>query len=56
MPEQKVRVRVQAPWRVVDPEDGKPYTDGDELAVSEKLADEWTRSRFVERVTSKEKS
>lgn len=52
MPEKTVRVKVLAPWRVVDPETGEPYADGDELTVSEKLAAEWTRARFVERVTT----
>jgi hypothetical protein len=54
MPETTVKVKVKAPFRVVH--EGKPYTDGDEVVVPEKLADEWSRSKFVARVTSKEKS
>jgi hypothetical protein len=49
MTEKNVKVRVIAPYRVVD-DDGEAYSDGDELTVPEHLADQWLRSRFVEKV------
>ena len=52
MPEKTVKVRVKAPHRVVDDE-GNPHTDGDELTVTEAVAQQWSRSGFVEKVTRK---
>ena len=48
--EKPIKVRVSDRWRVVH--DGKPYTKGDTLTVPEHLAEEWERSRWVERVTT----
>jgi hypothetical protein len=50
MPEKTVKIRVSDRWRVVH--DDKPYTKGDELTVPEDVAQEWERSRWVERVTT----
>ena len=51
VPEKTVKVRVNAPYRVVH--EGNPHTDGDTFMVPEDLAREWERSRWVERVTGK---
>jgi hypothetical protein len=51
MAEKDIRVRVKAPFRVVDDE-GNPHTDGDELSVPEAVAQQWQRSGFVEQVTA----
>jgi hypothetical protein len=51
MAEKNVRVRVTAPFRVVDDE-GNAHTGGDELTVSEAQAQQWQRSGFVEQVTA----
>ena len=45
------KVRVSDRWQVIH--DGKPYTKGDTLTVPEHLAEEWDRSRWVERVTQR---
>lgn len=45
-----VKVRVADRWRVTH--DGKAYVLGDELTVPADVADQWVRSRWVERVTS----
>jgi hypothetical protein len=50
VPEKKVKVKVVDRWSVVH--DGQRYTKGDELTVSEDVAQEWERSRWVERVSS----
>ena len=49
-----VKVRVSDRWRVVY--DGNAYLKGDTLTVPEHVAQEWEQSRWVERVTTKEKS
>ncbi len=49
--ETQIKVRVSDRWRVVH--DGKPYVKGDELTVPENVTEEWERSRWVERVSSK---
>lgn len=49
--EKQVKVRVSDRWRVVH--NDKPYLKGDTLSVPEKVADEWERNRWVERVTAK---
>lgn len=54
MTEKTVRVRIKTPYRVVH--EGNPFSNGDELTVSESTAAEWERSRWVERVTSKSSS
>jgi hypothetical protein len=46
-----VKVRVIDRWQVTH--EGKPYVKGDEVTVPEHVADEWERSRWVERVTAK---
>jgi hypothetical protein len=51
VPEKTVKVRVNAPFRVVH--EGNPHTDGDTFTAPEELAHEWERSRWVERVTGK---
>jgi hypothetical protein len=51
MPEKQIKVRVSDRWRVVH--DGKPYVKGDVLTVPESVAQEWERSRWVERATGK---
>lgn len=51
MPEKTVKVRAKAPFRVVY--QGNPQSDGDTFTVPEKVAQEWERSRWVERVTGK---
>jgi hypothetical protein len=48
MPEKTVKVRVSDRWSVVH--DGKRYVLDDELSVPENVAQEWERSRWVERV------
>jgi hypothetical protein len=50
MPEKTVKVRVSDRWRVVNPDDGKAHTKGDELSVPENVAEEWEKSGWVERV------
>ena len=50
MAEKTIKVKVQAPFRVVH--EGNAFTDGDTLTVPENVAQEWERSRWVERVTS----
>lgn len=50
MTDKQVKVRVCDRWRVVY--DDKPYVKGDTLAVPEKVAQEWERSRWAERVSS----
>jgi hypothetical protein len=52
MAEKTIRVRVKAPFRVVD-DDGNAHADCDELTVNEATAQVWQRSGFVERVTGK---
>ena len=47
----QVKVKVIDRWRVVH--DDKPYVKGDTLIVPEDVAQEWERSGYVERVTSK---
>jgi hypothetical protein len=49
-PEKTVKVRVSDRWRFVH--DGESYVKGDELTVPESVAQEWERSRWVERVTA----
>lgn len=49
MTDKQVKVRVSDRWRVVH--DGKPYLQGDTLTVPENVAQEWERSRWVERVS-----
>jgi hypothetical protein len=49
--EKNVKVKVVDRFSVAH--DGKRHTKGDTLSVPEKVADEWERSRWVERVTSK---
>ncbi|OBK12594.1 hypothetical protein A5636_11295 [Mycobacterium asiaticum] len=51
MADKQIKVRVSDRWRVVH--DGKPYIKGDTLTVPENVAQEWERSGWVERVTSK---
>lgn len=51
VPEKTVKVRAKAPFRVVY--QGNPQSDGDTFTVPEKVAQEWERSRWVERVTGK---
>jgi len=46
-----VKVRVKAPYRVVHPDYGEPFSDGDELTVPESTAAQWQRLGFVEQVT-----
>jgi hypothetical protein len=48
MADKQIKVRVSDRWRVVH--DGKPHTYGDELSVPAALAEEWVRSRWVERL------
>jgi hypothetical protein len=43
------KVRVVEPFRIVH--DATEHTGGDELTVPAHLAEEWERSRWVERVT-----
>jgi hypothetical protein len=50
MPEKTVKVKVNAPFRVVHPDTGEAHTDGDQLSVGETVAQEWERSGWVERV------
>jgi hypothetical protein len=50
MPEKQVKVRVSDRWRVVH--DGNACIFGDELTVPENVAQQWERSRWVERVTA----
>jgi len=52
-PEKTVKVKVNAPYRVVHPDDGTAHVKGDTLTVPENVAEEWERSRCVERVTGK---
>jgi hypothetical protein len=52
MPEKIIKVRVSDRWRVVH--DGKAYTNGDTLTVSDHLAQEWEpqpldRTRYQQR-------
>jgi hypothetical protein len=49
-----VKVRVIDRWRVVY--NDKPYLKGEVVTVPEHVAAEWEQSRWVERVTTKEKS
>jgi hypothetical protein len=51
VPEKKVKVKVIDRWSVVH--DGQRYTKGDEVVVPEDVAQEWERSGYVERVSSK---
>jgi hypothetical protein len=48
MPEKTVKVRVSDRWSVVH--EDKRYVLDDELTVPENVAQEWERSRWVERV------
>jgi hypothetical protein len=50
MSDKQVKVKVIDRWRVVH--DDKAYHKGDTLTVPENVAQEWERSRWVERVTS----
>ena len=45
-----VKVKVIDRWRVVHPDDGTVHVKGDELTVPEHVAQEWEKSRWVERV------
>jgi hypothetical protein len=51
MTDKTVKVKVSDRWRVVNPEDDSVHVKGDTLSVPEKLAEEWERSGWVERVT-----
>jgi hypothetical protein len=46
-----VKVKVIDRWRVVHPDDGTAHVKGDTFTVPEHVAEEWERSRWVERVT-----
>jgi hypothetical protein len=48
-PEKSVKVRVVGDFRIVH--EAQAYTSGDQVAVPQHLADEWLRSRWVERVS-----
>jgi hypothetical protein len=48
VPEKTIRVRVSDRWSVVH--EDKRYVLDDELSVPENVAQEWERSRWVERV------
>ena len=52
MSEKTVKVKVIDRWRVVH--NDKAYHKGDTLTVPENVAQEWERSRWVERVTGKD--
>lgn len=54
-PQKTVKVKVNAPFRVVHPDTHEAHTDGDEITVPQPLAQEWLTSRWVELVTTKEK-
>jgi hypothetical protein len=45
-----VMVRVVGDFRVVH--EAQAYTNGDQVAVPQHMADEWLRARWVERVSS----
>ncbi|MGC2652144.1 MAG: hypothetical protein WA317_00770 [Mycobacterium sp.] len=49
----QVKVGVNDRWRVVHPVDGTAHVKGATLTVPENVVQEWERSRWVERVTSK---
>jgi hypothetical protein len=46
--EKTVKVKVREPFRVIHA--GDTHTGGDEVSVPEHVAQEWERSRWVERV------
>jgi hypothetical protein len=46
-------LRVIDRWRVVDPADGTGHVKDDVLVVPERVAQEWERCGYVERVTGK---
>lgn len=48
------KVRVKEPFRVVH--ETTAYTGGDEITVPQHVAEQWLKSRWVEPVTTKEKS
>lgn len=50
-PQKQVKVKVSDKWSVAH--DGKRYVQGDTLTVPEDVADEWERSGWVERATTK---
>lgn len=50
-PEKQLKVKVIDGWSVVH--DDQRYVKGDTVKVPEALAQEWERSRWVERVTGK---
>lgn len=53
MSDKQVKVKVIYRWRVVHPDDGTGHVKDDVLVVPERVAQEWERNGYVERITGK---